>query len=201
MGQGPDLPTVAARDRARWRRWLERNHQRARGAWLVRPKKGSTRPSVGYEEAVEEALCFGWIDGKIRPVDEEHALQLFTPRRPTSTWAASNKRRVAALQRAGLMTPAGLAAIKIAKQNGSWSALDDIDAMVMPPDLGRALARNARAKRNYDALSPSSKKVFLAWVAGAKRNETRARRVAATVRLCAENIKLQDSTPEQRATT
>lgn len=184
-----DHPVVRARDRAAWRRWLERNHARAAGAWLVRYKVASGKPSVPYEESVEEAPCFGWIDGKIRPVDDEHYLQLFTPRRPRGTWAATNKARVERLIAAGLMTPAGLAAIERAKANGSWTALDEIDAMTVPDDLARALARNKKAARNFEAFSASVKKGYLYWVLSAKRPETRAKRVAETVARAAENRK------------
>ncbi|HEX9712147.1 MAG TPA: YdeI/OmpD-associated family protein [Actinomycetota bacterium] len=193
-----EVETIDTKDRAAWRRWLERNHRKASAVWLIRPKKGSARTSVSYDESVEEALCFGWIDAKTRSVDDEHYLHLFTPRRPRSEWSASNKKRVAALTRAGLITPAGLAAIETAKRNGSWNALDGVEALTMPEDLAASLAGNARAKRHFDAFSPSTRKGFLAWIAKAKRPETRAKRVAATVRLSARNIKIQDATPEDR---
>lgn len=184
-----DVKTFYARDRRAWRRWLERNHTSSGGVWLVRYKKASGTPCVPYDESVEEALCFGWIDGQMKPVDDEHYLQYFAPRRPRGTWAASNKARVERLIREGLMTPAGMAAIEAAKRNGSWSALDHVDAMTMPEELTTSLARNKRAQKNWDGFSASSRRMFLYWIGSAKRPDTRAKRIAETVRLVAENIK------------
>ena len=183
-----------ARDRASWRRWLEKNHAKAAGVWLVRHKVKSKKRCVSYEDSVLEALCFGWIDGKERSVDDEQYLQLFTPRRAKSTWAATNKARVKTLIAEGLMTSAGLAVIERAKADGSWNALDDIDAMVVPDDLAKALARNKTAGRNFDAYSASVKKGLLYWIASAKRPETRAKRIAETVKRSAVNWKPGDPT-------
>lgn len=182
--------TFYARDRDAWRRWLERNHEGSAGVWLIFYKKASGKRSVPYDEAVEEALCFGWIDGKVQQVDEDAYRQRFSRRRPKSTWAASNKERVARLIREGRMSPAGLAAIQRAKLDGSWTSLDAVDAMTMPDDLGRALAHNKRAARNFESFSPSARKAFLYWIGTAKRPETRAKRIAETVRRAAANQKL-----------
>jgi uncharacterized protein YdeI (YjbR/CyaY-like superfamily) len=140
-------------------------------------KKRAAQPTVTYEQAVEEALCFGWIDGVMNPVDDDRMMQWFAPRKPKSTWAKSNKERVARLEAAGLMTPAGRAAVELALANGSWQSLDVIDALVMPDDLAAALAERPGARELFDASSASVRRSALAWVYQAKRPETRAARV------------------------
>lgn len=142
-----------------------------------------------YAEAVEEALCFGWIDSRPNALDAERAMQLFTPRRAKSPWSRLNKERVARLIRDGRMAPAGLAAVEAARRDGSWDAYDVVEALTIPDDLARALAANAEAEMNFTAFSASSKKNILWWIASAKRPETRARRVAETVELAAQNRK------------
>lgn len=169
-----DAPSFEPQSRAAWREWLDSNHRDARGVWLVMWKRRAGRPTVGYEEAVEEALCFGWIDGRLRPLDDERSMQWFAPRRPQSTWARSNKERVARLQAAGLMTAAGLEAVVRAHANGSWHSLDDIDALVMPADLAEALEARPGARELFDASSASVRRMALAWVTQPKRPETRA---------------------------
>jgi len=191
-------PTFYAPDRARWRRWLARNHATSDGVWLVRYKKATGKACVSYDDSVEEALCFGWIDGRMSPVDAEQYLQLFTPRRPKSTWAASNKTRVEKLERLGLMTPAGREAIAVARKNGSWAALDAIESMTLPSELERELARNRRAARNFDAMSPSARKGYLYWVGTAKKPETRARRAAAAAKLLTQNLTLQQAADQKQ---
>jgi uncharacterized protein YdeI (YjbR/CyaY-like superfamily) len=144
-------------------------------------KKHAAVPSPTYSDAVEEALCFGWIDGLVRPRDASCYEQLFTPRKPRSGWARSNKIRVERLTAQGLMTAAGLAAIATARQNGSWQALDDVEAMRVPPELRKALAANRVARTHWRAYTEGQRKQFLYWLASAKRDETRARRVAEIV--------------------
>jgi uncharacterized protein YdeI (YjbR/CyaY-like superfamily) len=182
-----DAPEVTAKDRAQWRRWLQRNHDKVDRAWLVMGKKGAGVPSPTYEEAVEEALCFGWIDSTMRPIDERCYRQLYSRRKPTSTWAKTNKERVERLIREGRMAEAGLAAIEAAKANGSWSSLDRIEALEEPPDLATALDANPTARRHFDAFPASVRKQLLWWVESAKRPETRAKRIAETVDLAARN--------------
>ncbi len=182
-----NLPLFYAPDRQTWRAWLEEHHATTRGVWLVSYKTGSGRPRVEYAHAVEEALCFGWIDSRAKTLDAERAAQLYTPRRLRSPWSPSNKRRVEALSAAGLMRPAGLAAVAAAKANGTWTASDAIDALNVPDDLAAALAADPTAQAHFDAFPASSKKIILSWIAAAKRAETRTRRVAETVRLAAEN--------------
>jgi uncharacterized protein YdeI (YjbR/CyaY-like superfamily) len=177
------------RDRAAWRRWLETNHAKSSGVQLVLKNKRAPGRGLLYEAAVEEALCFGWIDSKTRSLDEGHVLQLFTPRKPKSAWSKLNKDRVTRLAAEGKMAAPGLAAIERAKSNGSWIALDSVEALEVPKDLAAALARNKKAARNFDAFSPSAKKGYLYWINGAKRPETRAKRIRETVRLAAQNVK------------
>lgn len=183
------LKIARAGDRRAWRAWLERNHGRSPGVWLLYHKKASGRPSVTYAEAVEEALCFGWIDSRIRSVDEASYKQLFTPRRPGSAWSKANKERVARLVGAGLMTAAGLAKIEAARRDGSWDALDRVEALEVPPDLRRALDANREAARTFAAFNSSTRKRILQWIEGARRSETRARRIGQTVERAARGEK------------
>jgi uncharacterized protein YdeI (YjbR/CyaY-like superfamily) len=173
--------------RAEWRQWLATHHVSAPGVWLVYGKKASGLPSLSYAEAVEEALCFGWIDSHPRKLDADRTQLLFTPRKPRSGWSKVNKERLARLEAAGQLKPAGLAAIARAKQNGAWESLDAAEAGHIPADLAEALAANAAAQANFTAFSPSSRKMILTWILAAKQPATRARRVAETVRLATLN--------------
>jgi uncharacterized protein YdeI (YjbR/CyaY-like superfamily) len=179
--------TVHPADRRQWREWLAAHHDRSPGVWLVSHKAGSGKPSLTYDEAVEEALCFGWIDSRRVSLDAERSRQYFSPRRPGSPWSAPNKRRLARLIEQGLMTPAGLAKIEAAKRDGSWTAYDAVEALHVPPDLAAALAADPAARDRFDAFGRSVKKALLWWVASAKRPETRARRVAEIVAAAAED--------------
>ena len=188
MAAGPHgYELVHLRDRAAWRRWLERNHGAAKGVWVVSWRTQTGKPRVEYDALVEEALCFGWIDGHQKPVDDELIMQLLTPRRPGSAWASSNKKRVASLEQAGAMTEAGRRVIEAAKADGSWNRFDSADALEIPTDLKAALARNAAAARNFDAFTDAAKRAILRWLIDAKRPETRAKRVGETARLAATN--------------
>jgi uncharacterized protein YdeI (YjbR/CyaY-like superfamily) len=174
--------TFFAEDVAAWRAWLEANHDTAREVWLVLLKVHVQRASVSYPEAVEEALCFGWIDGMLRRIDDESHMVRFTPRKPGSVWAASNKARVERLIAAGRMRPEGLAMVEEAKARGEWDRVDQReDVTTVPHDLAAALAEDSTAGREWERLAPSHKKVYLFWIVDAKRPETRARRVAETV--------------------
>lgn len=182
MSAGPGgASRLAPATRAEWRRWLQRHHADSDGVWLVIAKKGSGAPGAGYEEAVEEALCFGWIDSRVRPLDERRYEQWYCPRRPGSIWSRLNKERVERLRRAGLMAPAGLAKVEAAMADGSWELLDVVEALAMPEDLERALAAVPGAAEGFTGLAPSLQKQYLYWVLSAKRNRTRAARVAAVV--------------------
>ena len=161
-------------NREEWRRWLEEYHDSASEVWLVYYKKHVEKKSIQYEEAVEEALCFGWIDSKVKTIDDEQYMQRYTPRQDGSNWSESNKRRVRKLIETGQMTPAGMAKIDLAKRDGSWERLDDIDREItVPEDLEAALALNPAAKENFDNFPPSSQKQYLWWLKSAKKTATR----------------------------
>jgi uncharacterized protein YdeI (YjbR/CyaY-like superfamily) len=181
--------------RAEWRDWLAEHHATAPGVWLVSYKAATGKPRFSYEAAVEEALCFGWIDSIERRLDDERSMLTFTPRKKRSNWSASNKARVERLIADGLMTPAGLAAVEVAKTDGSWTALDAVEALEMPADLRDALAANQVAHLHFDAFPPSVRKGIYAWIAGAKRPGTRQKRIAETVRLAGENIRANQPRP------
>ncbi len=173
-----DEQRIQPESRAAWRAWLEAHHRQDSGVWLVTWKKRAGKPTVTYDEAVEEALCFGWIDGVLGRVDDDRSMQWFAPRKPRSTWARSNKERVARLEAAGLMSDAGRRAVELARANGSWELMDVIDALVVPEDLAAALAEQPGAREWFDAGSASVRRSALAWVYQAKRPATRALRVA-----------------------
>jgi uncharacterized protein YdeI (YjbR/CyaY-like superfamily) len=170
-------------DRAAWRRWLEQHHARAAQAWLALYRKGCRPGALSYEETLEEALCFGWIDGLLRRLDAKRFVLRFTPRRRGSIWSESNKRRVRRLIREGRMTPHGLARIAEAKTNGEWEAASRReDVATLPTDLARAL-RRAGALAAFRRLPPSRRKQLLWWISSARRPETRARRIRSSAAL------------------
>jgi uncharacterized protein YdeI (YjbR/CyaY-like superfamily) len=171
-------PRIHFDSRASWRAWLEEHHTAASGVWLVSRKAKTGRPTISYEAAVEEALCFGWIDGRTGRVDDERTMVRFSPRRPGSVWARSNRERVAWLEVAGLMTEAGRLAVEAARADGSWTRLESAEEMLVPDDLASALAERPGAREHFDAYSPSARKGVLGWIALAKRPETRASRIA-----------------------
>jgi len=176
---------------AAWRAWLADNYHREKEAWLLIRKKHACGSGVTYLEALEEALCFGWIDGILKRVDDEKHLIRFSPRRKGSIWSGQNKKRVRQLIRAGRMTEAGLARIKEAKANGQWDqAVQREDITLVPPELVTALAQNERARANFDRLAPSYRKQFIYWISAAKHQETRDRRVSEAVELLAQGKKL-----------
>lgn len=178
-----------------WRAWLAANHSTSPGVWVVQWKRATGRRQMSYDELVEEALCYGWIDGRANPLDGERSMIMMTPRKPTSTWARSNKDRVERLIAEGRMTGAGLRVIEIAKANGSWTVLDDVDALVVPEDLAAALSGDEQARHYFEAFPPSAKKAILYWIKTAKRPETRQRRIVETVRLAAQNIRAPRPSP------
>jgi len=192
MGVLDELELLEPHDRGEWRAWLERNAGTAPSVWLAIGKKGNTVTTLSYEQAVEEALCFGWIDSTVRKLDEHRFRQLYSRRKPNSTWSRINKERVARLEAEGKMAPAGLAAIEVAKANGSWSALDHVEEMIVPDDLARALASNPRARENFESFSPSARKAFLYWISNVKSPAKRAERIAETARRASEGRRLTD---------
>lgn len=186
-----NVPEVRAATRTAWRQWLTTHHATSGTIWLVHPKRDTPLPArterLDYAALVEEALCFGWIDSVPKKRDDGWAMIRVSPRKAGSGWSALNKARVAALIAGKRMMPAGLAAIEAAKRDGSWTALDDSEALTMPDDLAQALKRNTAARRHFEAFPPGSKKIILQWIASAKRPETRAERIATTVREAAAN--------------
>ena len=180
---------------AAFRAWLERRHKTAKELLVGFHKRHIGRASLTWPESVDEALCFGWIDSKTITLDATRFRQIFTPRKPRGTWAKSNKERVARLIEQGLMTPAGLAVIEVAKANGTWTAYDAIDELAMPEDLAAALAANPAAEQYWQGFSASVKKGILYFIASAKRPETRAKRIARTVELAEQNIRVMFDQP------
>ncbi|MBI5953115.1 MAG: YdeI/OmpD-associated family protein [Chloroflexi bacterium] len=185
----PPPNSIHPKSRADWRKWLEENHTRTEGVWLISYKKTSGRQSFDYEESVEEALCFGWIDSKGNKLDDERTMLWFSPRKAGSKWAKPNKERVAKLMKAGLMAPAGLAKVEAAKKDGTWNALDGVDALEIPPDLAKALSKNKTAREYFEAFPRSAKRAILEWILNAKKPETRAKRIEETVTLAEKNIR------------
>jgi len=180
-----DAPFVHADDRATWRAWLEANHATARGAWLVTWRPRSGRVGLDYEASIEEALCFGWVDSTGGYFDDDRGKLYFAPRKPRSVWAATNKARIGRLIAAGLMRPAGLAAIGRAKANGSWETLDSVERLEVPDDLAAVLDSYPPAAANFAAFPPSSRKMHLAWVATAQRRGGRPQRTRPRLSACA----------------
>jgi uncharacterized protein YdeI (YjbR/CyaY-like superfamily) len=181
-------------DRAAWRRWLAAHHGRAEPVWLVIAKGGAT--DLDAAAAAEEALCFGWIDGLPRKLDDRRWMLLVSPRKPRSPWSRVNKARVERLRTACLMTPAGEAKIAAAQTDGSWDSFEVAESLETPPDLAHALRADERAAAAWASFAPSSRKGILWWIASAKGAETRARRVAETARLAA--LGLRANFPESR---
>lgn len=174
-------PVFHPATRGDWRAWLAANHESVRGVWAAAWRRGSGRTPVPYEELVEEALCFGWIDSTVNVLDDDRGLQLFTPRKARSTWARTNRDRVARLEAAGLMTDAGRRAVAAARANGWWTILDTVEDLVEPDDLAAALDAEPEARRHWDGFPPSARKQLLWWIVSAVRPETRAARIATIV--------------------
>jgi uncharacterized protein YdeI (YjbR/CyaY-like superfamily) len=183
-----EFPRVRPKSRKAWRDWLETNHASSKGVWLVYAKKHSGLPSLTYNDAVEEALCFGWIDSKINPIDDAFYMQVFTPRKLKSAWSALNKGRVERLVAARLMAPAGLAVVKAAKNSGTWNAWKHVEELTIPPDLENALKANPDASRYWASYSASRRKGVLYRLAGAKRPDTRARYLQDIIENMARNL-------------
>ena len=176
-----DYPIFHAESRAAWRAWLAAHHASERGVWLASWKRATGRPFVQYEEAVEEAICFGWIDSTVNTLDDERGLQLMTPRRPRSGWTRLNRERVARLEDEGLMTDAGRRCVEVAKGNGWWTIMDPVEDQIEPDDLVAALEDVPAARTNWDSFPPHARKQMLASIVTAGKPETRARRIAKIV--------------------
>ena len=184
-----EIETYCPKSRTDWRKWLEKNHQSKQSVWLVYFKSSTKVASVSWSEAVDEALCFGWIDSTKKTIDKDRYMQYFSRRKPNSTWSKINKEKVAKLIQNNLMTKAGFDSIETAKQNGTWLLMDDIEKLIIPEDLRMALNKNESSMDFFQSQSKSIKKSMLHWVVIAKRIETRKKRIAEIARLAAKGIR------------
>lgn len=180
---------LAFENRQAWRAWLMENHAKEKNVWIRIYKKQSQTPSVSFEEALEEALCFAWVDSSMKGTNEEYYYQYFGQRNPKSNWSKYNKAKVEKLIVSGLMAEAGLKIINFAKENGYWTALDDVENLINPSDLQMALDNNPLAKAYFEAFPRSVKRSILEWLLSAKLEETRKKRIAETVKLAEQNIR------------
>jgi len=173
-------------DRAAWRAWLDAHHATERGVWVASWRKASGREPIPYEELVEEAICFGWIDSTVNILDDERALQLMTPRKPRSGWTRLNRQRVADLEAQARMTDAGRRAVEVAKANGWWTIYDSVEDLIEPDDLAAALDATPEARKAWDGFPPSARKQMLWWLITAGKPETRTNRITKIVTAAAE---------------
>lgn len=184
-----ETETFCPASRKQWRQWLKKNHSAKQSVWLVCYKKHTQVPSVTWSEAVDEAICFGWIDSIRRPIDDEKFKQFFGKRKPKSGWSKVNKEKVARLTADGLMAPAGLATIETAKQNGSWNILDEVEEGILPKDLLKEFKAHPGSKAFFLSLSKSVRKAMLQWVISAKQPATRQKRIAEIAEHAAQGLK------------
>lgn len=191
-----ELKEVNCKNRAALRKWLEKHYMQKESIWLILHKKNSTKGTLTYNDAVEEALCFGWIDSKPNKLDDETYKLTYSPRKPKSGWSKINKEKIERLIKEGLMHPAGLAKIEAAKKDGSWNALDGIESFEMPAELEKALHKNKTAKKYFDAFPPGIRKQLIQWVTIAKQKETKDKRVKEIVTLAAKNIRANQYQPK-----
>ncbi|WP_336515827.1 YdeI/OmpD-associated family protein [Pollutibacter soli] len=190
MARLDDLEIFKPVNRKAWRSWLAKNHLTKDRVWVLLKKKSAKSAGISYEDAVQEALCVGWIDSVTRKSDDEFYAQLYSRRKPIGVWSASNKKRVEELIRKKQMKTAGLVSIELAKANGSWGRIDQSEAWEMPEDLVAAFKKNKKAAANFEAFTPFAKKWTYQWILLAKREETRQKRVALAVSEAAENRRL-----------
>jgi uncharacterized protein YdeI (YjbR/CyaY-like superfamily) len=191
------ITTFYAVDQAAWREWLAANHDRLEKVWLIIYNKGSGVPSVNYSESVDEALCFGWIDSVANKRDGHSRYQFYSRRKPKSVWSKVNKAKVALMIAQGKMVPAGQRMIDIAKENGMWTHLDQIEEGIMPDDLVAAFSSDPAARSKFEAFPPSAKKGIFQWIISAKGVETRAKRISETVEKAALGQRANEWKPKQ----
>ena len=195
MASRDDAERVHPETVTAWRAWFEQHRDRTDGVWLVTWRKAAARPDLTYDQAVEVALAFGWVDSTARRLDELRTMLWFAPRKPRSGWSRPNKGRIARLQADGLMDPAGQRVVDAAVADGSWSLLDDVEDLVVPADLAEALDA-AGGREHWDAFPPSARRGILEWVVQARRPQTRARRIAETAALAARGERANQWTPK-----
>ena len=183
------IETFYPKSRQEWREWLQENHDKKQSIWLIIYKKKSNIPTIIYSEAVDDALCFGWIDSKAKPLNNEKYMQFFSRRKSNSVWSKVNKEKVQRLIDEKLMNHAGYNVIEIAKQNGSWTILDEAEALIIPKDLEDEFKKRPNAKTYFLGLSRSDKRNILQWLVLAKRQETRQKRITEIVILADQNLK------------
>ena len=183
-----EFEKVEIESRSDLRAWLRDNHTQTDSIWLVIWKKGDPRYTA-YNNIVEEALCFGWVDSLPRVLDDTRSMLLLSPRKSGSAWSKANKERVVRLIASGLMTPSGLAKIEAAKKNGLWDKLEEVDALQVPDDLAEELAQHPSARQNFDAFPPSVRRAILEWIIQAKKPETRQARISETAAKADSNIR------------
>lgn len=172
-----EAETYCPQSRKDWRQWLEKNHQSKQSVWLVYYTKKSNLPSISWSEAVDEALCFGWIDSTKKTINDSSFMQFFSKRKPKSNWSGINKEKVQQLIENGRMTKAGYESVETAKQNGSWTILDEVEELIIPNDLEKAFNKHKGSKDYFLSLSKSVRKMILGWIVLAKRQETRQKRI------------------------
>ena len=195
MSAHDDGERIHPETRAAWREWLDSHHESSTGVWLVSWRKHTGKDGLSYEDGVEEALCFGWIDSLARRLDDSRTMLWYSPRKPGSGWARPNKERVERLTAAGLMAPAGQRMIDAARADGSWSRLDDVENLVVPDDLAAAFDARPPAREHWDAFPRSVRRGILVWIVQAKRDTTRAARLEETSRLAQANERANQRPP------
>lgn len=184
-----DIDTYRPQSQTDWRQWLDENHLSRRSVWLVFYTKKSDIPSLSWSEAVDEALCFGWIDSTRKTIDDSSYMQFFTKRKPKSNWSKVNKEKVKQLSESGRMTEAGLACVEVAKQNGSWTILDEVEDLIIPNDLEIAFDKHNGSRDYFLSLSKSTRKIILGWIILVRKPETRKKRIAEVVESAALHLK------------
>ncbi len=185
-----ELSRFEATSRAVWRSWLKEHHMTSDGVWLVTAKKSTGLPRIDYNDAVEELLCFGWVDSLTRGLDDTRSMLLCTPRNPKSNWSRHNKRRIKRLEAAGLVAERGREVVELARQNGAWEALDAVEELVIPEDLEKQFRAHAESRRNWETFPRGARRAILEWISAAKRPGTRAARVEQTALLAAQNVRV-----------
>lgn len=188
-----DREELYFKNAAAWREWLKHNHDASTGVYLIFYKVSSDKESMRWEEAVKEALCFGWIDSTVKKLDHERRRQYFCPRKPKSVWSKLNKSYIVELIAENKMHESGSLKMIAAIKDGSWTALDDVENLIIPQDLQTAFNKAPQAFQNYQNFSPSYRKSYLYWLNQAKRETTREKRITEIIRLCNENIKSRET--------
>ncbi len=188
-----ELPELYFQRDVEWYDWLLANHDKYKAVYLIFYKLETGIPTMRWEEAVKVALCFGWIDSTVKSLGNGKRRQYFSPRNPKSNWSALNKKYITELEQAGLIQESGLKMINLAKETGTWTAMDDVENGVIPPNLQKAFNANPRAFENYQNFSKGYRRSYLSWLNSAKREATRQKRIAEIIRLCDANIKTRDS--------